>query len=396
MMSLLILETISVISLIFAVLNILFPFTSGANIFGIFLYTLIIAGLVAFLKKKNKIYLLGLLLLIPAFRGFKTIRSVFFLLSLLVSIYIYFTKVLELGSYSYFSERFKKSFFIIGLGIFLSILISELREFLQPGFTFLVIYLTSGLVLVRSIRHLESGMDIEKLKTTNRRYLFIISITSIMIAIDPIRKLIYEGFSLVLGLAVDGILAILYIPVMLFAGLIDKIISLIRIRELQDLEMGANEINYGELGDNQVKWLESEVLIKLLLSIMGLILVLLGLYIVFKILSKLTNRDYKSLEYEEEREYIKIRPDKKRFIRERYPKDLRGQIRYYYRRYLKDLGKKEIDVQSSDTSLDVKEKSKDKFKKSQEIRDIYIRARYKDGEVREEDLERIKKAYKEK
>lgn len=396
MISLLILETISVISLIFAVLNIIFNFTSGANIFGFFVYTSILGSGIAYLKKKNKIYLLGLLLLSPALFFFKGVRPVFFLLSLMVSIYIYFTRALDLGSYSYFSERFKKSFFIIGTLIFLAILISEFREFLMPGLIFLVIYLISGLVLVRSIRHLESGMDIDKLKATNRRYLFVIFIVSIMIAIDPIRNAIAQGFSLVLGLAVDGILAILYIPIMLFAGLIDKIINLIRVREFQDLEMGANEINYGEMGEGQAKWLESEVLIKLLMNIMGLILILLGLYIIFKILSKLTNRDYEGLEYEEEREYIRTRPRKKRFLRERYPKDLRGQIRYYYRRYLKDLGKKEIDLRSSDTSLDIKAKSEDEFKQSEKIREVYIRARYKDGELKEEDLQRIKEAYKDK
>lgn len=78
------------------------------------------------------------------------------------------------------------------------------------------------------------------------------------------------------------------------------------------------------------------------------------------------------------------------------PKDIREQIRYYYKKYLSKLDKKGIDIIVSDTSLDINIKAEKDMDKEviDGLRDIYIEARYGICEVDKTKAEKMKKLYK--
>ena len=79
------------------------------------------------------------------------------------------------------------------------------------------------------------------------------------------------------------------------------------------------------------------------------------------------------------------------FFREKYPEDLREQVRFFYRRYLEKLKNKDIEIAKSDTSFDINKKAKEVFNHSiDDIRKIYIRCRYGNKKVTKEDVDNIK------
>lgn len=395
MISIFILEIISLLSLIFTVLNIIFLFTSLNQMFVLFLYSLIIISLVNYLGKKNNIYrLLILLLFLPIFY-FKSKSAFWFLLYLTVIIFIYMNKSLGKGNYHDFSRRLKLSFTIFSAITAFVLVFKDFREAVAPSLAFAILYLLSSIILVRSLRHIESGMDMDKLKSINLRYLVVIGLLSLSMTLDPLRNMVGFLISKIYSIVINGIIAIMYLPIRLFSLLIEKIIEWITSGEFAGIELEMPEMSYGENEAQYMDLIQSDTVKEVLLSILSLGVFVVVIYIVYKILSKFGNRDYEGLEYQEEREYIENTRRKRWLNFERYPKELKDQVRYYYRKYLKDLKKKDIDLESSYTSLDVKKASINVSKNGDKIRNIYIRARYNSGEINAEDVDIMKKAYKE-
>ncbi len=106
---------------------------------------------------------------------------------------------------------------------------------------------------------------------------------------------------------------------------------------------------------------------------------------------------YSTISYTEEREFMKKTNKKKRrrwFFREKYPEDLKEQVRFFYRRYLEKLKNKDIEIAKSDTSFDINKKAKEVFNHGiDDIRKIYIRCRYGNKKVTKEDVDNIKNLY---
>lgn len=394
MIGILSLEIISVTSLIFAVLNILFNPASLEQIFILFIYTVVVSTITAILQKKNKIYrALMALLLIPLI-FFNTKDGFWFILYLTVFSCMYMVKGMGKGNYSYFSRRLKSSFVIISSITIFVVLTSVLRSFLMPGVVFTIIYLLSSIILVRSLRHLESGMDMKKLRNINLKYLALMTLISIAITVDFLRNIIAFGMWKIYEIIIKGILAILFLPIRLFSVFIEKIIEWITEGYPDPVGVEESGIEFSENGANYTNLIKSDAFREVLLDIFALIVFLVVIYVAYKILSKIGNRDTEGLKYQEQREYIKKSEKKKRRLWERYPKKPREQIRYYYRKYLRDVEKKKVDIKASYTSLDVKENSKNIFRNADQIRDIYIKARYARKEVEPEDVVNMKKTYR--
>lgn len=395
MINILMLEIISVLSFIFALLNIIFKFASLSQMFLLFLYSTALVMLVSYLQKKNSLYrVLSLLLFVP-FLYFKSKPAFWFFLYLTALMSLYTYKSLGKGNYEHFSRRLKLSFTIISAITIFVVIFSNFRDFIMPGVAFAVLYLLSSIILVRSLRHMESGMDIDKLNNINLRYIVLIGILSIAMTIEPLRNMVGFLMSKVYSVIINGIIAIIYLPVRLFAFLIEKAIDWLTRGEFGDVELEVPEMSYGESGAKYAELIESNLVREVLLSILSLIAFIVVIYVAYKILSKIGDRNHEGLEYREEREYIKSTTRKKRRLFERYPKDLKGQVRYYYRKYLRKLNKNDIEIKSSHTSLDIKESSKNISKNASKIRSIYIKARYNGEDIKAEDVEMMKKAYKE-
>ena len=394
MIGILTLEIISVLSLAFAVLNTIFTFTSLSQMFVLFLYSVVTTIILVYLQKKNKWYrALTILLLLPLLY-FKDKSAFWFLLYLTTFTFVYIIKSLGKGNYEHFSRRLKTSFVIIAAITVFAVLFDFFRDSIMPGVAFVVIYLLSTIILVRSLRHIESGMDMDKLKKINLRYLIIIGVLSIALTIDSIRNVVGFILSNIYGIVVDGAMAILLIPIRIFSLLIEKLIEWISKGEEGEFGIEAPEMKFVENGANYTSLIKSDVFKETLFNILSLAAFILIVYILYKILSKVGNRNHEGLKYREEREYIKADTRKKRRFFERYPKAFKEQVRYYYRKYLRALEKKKVDINNSDTSLDIKKSSKDVFKNTDEIREIYIKARYGDEDIEAKDVEKIRRLYK--
>lgn len=402
MISILGLEMISVISLLFGILNIFFNFTSVSNMFLLYLWFIVLSFSTAILFTRNKIFIvllaLGFLPLIY-FKG-QTAWSYLLLSVILIGVYIIYG--FNKGSYDELVRRFKVIFWALGLISLLSLMSSTLREVIVDSIQFFVIYILTTSILIRSIRHLQSGMDPNKLVKINTRYLMILSIFSLIIGLDRIRESIFTFlrssiFAIIQNIylwLVNILITIIYYPVTFIYRLFDYLFRARIEGNMEEFELNPYLPDDGEMDfANQVT--EVPDILETIIFILGnVLIILLIIYIVYRILSGLGNRSYNTIEYSEHREFIKSNKKKKRLIREKYPSQIRDQIRYYYRRYLENLEKSNIGITKSDTSLDINNKSKDEFKNTHIIRDIYKLARYKEDEPDEKEVEKIKNAYK--
>ena len=149
-----------------------------------------------------------------------------------------------------------------------------------------------------------------------------------------------------------------------------------------------------ELGTNAEKYIPKDY--SIIKVIAGFLLIVILVYIIYKLIIKVGNKSYKGLEYTEEREYIREeKGKKKRFNRDKYPKELKEQIRYYYRRYLNKLHKQNIEIKRSNTSQEINSKAEMIYDKEiEKIRSIYIDSRYSENKTDKSMVEEMERLYK--
>lgn len=250
------------------------------------------------------------------------------------------------------------------------------------------------IILVRTLRHIESNMDLEKLRKTNIKYLAILLFISSLVALDGLRNFIFNIIKSVYLFAIDTIMYILYYPLMLIGYIITKIVEWIFVSIPEDFLEGLIPELAAEGGENIGGYVETAVSKSFQFGV-EILFIILVLYLLYRLITKMGDRSYSTIEYHEEREYIGTgRKRKRRFFRERFPKDLKDQVRYYYRKYLNKVNDKRK-ILKADTSIDVNEKATGFDKDLIEgIRNIYIDIRYGNKEVKEETVKEIEDLYK--
>jgi hypothetical protein len=303
------------------------------------------------------------------------------------------------GSYSEYVDKLKKTYIVYGVTCILILTINEgYYNFINISIPFAIIYLMTTIILVRSIRHISTGMDMQKINQVNLRYIVMISVTSFIVTLDKLRNAIFLIIKGIYLFLIEIIMKILYYPITIMITILNKVMEYIRGKMMEGgndvleqlLEESTNESSR-TLKKNAVRWGNT-----LVQKVIGILLIITTIYIIYKLIIKVGERSYKGLEYTEEREYIKEpRKKKKRFSREKYPRELNEQIRYYYRRYLEKLDKKKIQILKSDTSLDINEKAEEIFEdKIEGIRKIYIDSRYGNKDADKNIVEEMESLYK--
>lgn len=390
MINILALELVSLVSLLFGILGIFLSFTTINYMFLSYLWIVLVSLSASILYGKNKNYrfllILGFLPLL-FFNG-RTAFSFFLLVVIIIFLYIQYG--LNKGQYEELVRRFKASFLTLGGLAILAIISSSIRETIGQSILFFMIYILSTIIQIRSIRHLESGMDTRTLRKINTRYIILMSIFSIIAVVDSIRNFIFSLIGTVYQWIMSFFMFIIYYPVNLVLRLIDFIFKS-RGNRAENIEMEAID---EPLDFNYEQGEAPEFLVSIISFVVSALVIVLVIFIVYRILRGLGDRVYNTIDYSEQKEYIKPKKRKRRIFKEKFPKNPREQVRYYYRRYLEKLQKKEIVVKKGDTSLDIKNKSKNEFTGTEEIRNIYIEARYKNEEPKKEKVEQIKNAYK--
>lgn len=396
MVEIILIEIVSLVAFLYSITLTFTAFTSISNMFIIFIWTIFISMIFALNYWKSKFIQWGILLILLPLIYIRSTRAIIFMIMMTVLIYLYIKESLLKGNHHDYAYKLKLSYITL-------ILLASAR-FLLGGFTgsiayaapFIITYLMSSIVLTRSVRHLDSGMETKKIRRTNIIYLMFILIT---LAFSTIKRLREIGLSAAVK-TMDIINMVVYYPIYLlykigefiagFFGQVD-----VRPEELQHLQNLAEENELvGEV--SQAPELFPGKDFQNLRRVVGIIFIIIMIYIIYRIITKVGNRSYRTNDYLEEREFIEKPKKKRRLFRgEKYPITPNEQVRYYYRKFLRKLNKEDIEILKSDTSYDIGNKSKVIHGNGpKELREIYIKSRYSNRESSEAEVERAKEIYK--
>lgn len=395
MIEIILIELISIISFIYS-LWLMFAFFAPMNeIFLVFIWTLGASLMFALGQNKRKMYNLSILLLLLPIYFYRGKASIIFILASTLIIFLYIKKSLLRGNHYLYANTFKKIYILYIFVIYFRLLLDGFEGSVSHAAPFIIIYILSSVILTRTIRHIDSHMEMEKIRKDNIKHLIFIALVFVITTFDNLRNTIWKAFSNFFG----KVIYILFYPFYLIARKIvmgsdsveeemgEVIDDFFIIADLEKLE---NVEGYEELASKFLKF------VSIMKTILIVILAAILIYIIYKIIIKLGNRNYGGEGFTEEREYIK-REKKKGgiFNREKYPSEFKEQIRYFYRRYLEKLDKANIEILETDTSLEVNEKAGEIFHEEIEgIREIYINARYSENDVDGNMVEEMKSLYR--
>ncbi len=395
MNELIILEIISITSLLFSIYSNIFNFTNLNNYFILFVWTVIISsiyGILQFKAHNDKTRLLLVLLLLPM-AIFKSKSSIYFIILLAFSLYLYLTRRLISGDHNNYVDSFRNSFFII-IGLLLFSFIGDLvYRFTDFSIPFLTIYFLSTIIFIRNLRYTFVGMEKENVRKLNLRYLILLSIASILITIEGLRDFLFRILNSIYNLIIEILISIFYYPLSLIILALDKFTNWILSLLGMDMDDEIVDSTMEEM-ENIVYQVKEHPILDLVFKIILLITIL---YISYRLLKKRQSKKKYSPDYIEEREFMQRDEyrERRRFRLGR-PKGYKEQIRFYYKKYLNKLLNKDIKIEKHYTTEDINEFGKERFSYSiiEKIREIYIKVRYGNDEGNSAEVEEIRNLYR--
>jgi hypothetical protein len=346
-------------------------------------------------RKWAKIFQGSILLLLAPLIIFKDRMTLVFILITVLMLCIYIERLLHKGSRSEYVSNFKKAIILFIVALYLRWILPNLGKAIALAAPYIFVYCLSTILMIRSCRHIEAGMDIKRLQRTNIRYLLFIAVVFLLTAVKQVRQF--------LVLAAKKFLALLLLPwqllLRLFEWLNDILISL-ETKGPSEPWLFPESPDPEKIPAPPPTDVAEEVIASSPIydKILIALLVAIGIFILYKILVKTGERSYKGLDYIEEREYIKKKKQRRqrRFLfRNKLPAEPGEQVRYYYRKFLEKLVTKKVELTQADTSLEIQEKAEIVYPQGpEEIRAIYIASRYGEKEADSAAVAQIEHLYK--
>ena len=391
MIEVILFELISIVSLLFSLWLSFFEFAAGSKVFLVFLWVVFSSLIFALIHIKSRVYKISIILILMPLIFYRDIKSIAFLLLLTIFVYLYVKKSLLEGSHSEYAYKIKNTYVLCFILGYISAKAFGLDGHINTALPFYTIYFISSLILLRTIRHIDSNMDVEKIRKNNIKYLMLIALVTPISASQDLRNYIWIRFKYLF----EKLMIIVFYPMYLIGKLFDRDWRKIKVGSSLFEEVGKDTVYNLEL---QEATEEAEIQdFTILKIIFASILFLMVVFIVYKLIMKSSTRQYSDISYTEEREFIRDTSRKKRrrwFFREKYPVDLREQVRFFYRKYLEKLKRENVNILKSDTSLDVNQKAREILDHGiDDLRKIYIKCRYSKEEITEEDVDNIKNIY---
>lgn len=370
----LILELISIIALTFSLLTVLFEVDQLHGIL-LFLYIVLILGFFLWknLEEKYSFPLLGMLLFLPWIL-IRTQEYAFFTILYTAVFTLYYHRKLGRLYPEDLSLRFRVTYGILLVITLIGTMTDFMGALVVRALPYMLLYFFSTIILTTSLRHRQAGLDAKKTRRNIMLYLSVTSLLSLVATIEQLR----EGALYILSVIFEVFLGILYYGVYPLVYVIfwfyNKVIALVRRippgeepQEEQALE------SFTDAFQESVGEIRSTPILETLIPIMFLLVIL---YFIVRFMKGRTGKKSAELPFEEVREFILEERDKgRRKRREKMPEHPKEQIRFYYRKYLREIGKHEK-INRSDTASIVEEKGKAYFTKSPEIRALYSSLRY--------------------
>lgn len=377
-MEMLILELISIITLTFSVLTVLFEINQLKAIL-LFIYIVLIFSFYLWKNLKGK-YAAAVMMVLMAFPWIleRTQENAFFTILYTLVFTLYYHRMLGALYPEDLSLRFRITYALLFIVALLGTVNSFIGRLVVTALPFMLLYFFSTIILTTSLRHRQAGLDENK---TRRNILLYLSITSVLSVVASIVEL-RDAFLGTLKLVYGGILGLLYYVVypIAYVGfwIFNKVLGLVnRLPAGEEQEEQAME-SFTDAFQESVGEISSTPYLS---AIIPFILLLVIVFLIVRFMRGRKGHKIQELPFEEVREFILDERDKgRKKHRERLPEDPKGQIRYFYRKYLREI-EKHTKIEKSDTALIVEEKGKEYFRKSSEIRDMYTSLRYTENKA---------------
>jgi|GEM_PF-774341 len=300
--------------------------------------------------------------------------------------------------YYIFKDLFAKLIIAI-LALILVVFIINWLELLKiASLQYIIIFIISGLYLLRTTRHSKDVITNKMFTIINVTVIIVTCIICIILSSDmAINAIIYVLKLIYDKICVPALIGVAY-AIMGIIWIFMKFISLF-VNTNNDIMPMEDLLKMEEKAENFVDSFENNETYFLVLHILAYVLIaILCIYLLKKFLSK-RNRKLDD-EVEGIRQYRSFLEDNSKANKKRKQifKGSINQIRYWYRKFLVLCHKRNIDIAISDSSQSIHEKSCDVFVNSKQelegIREIYRRARYSEEIISNQDVKKIKSIYK--
>ena len=305
----------------------------------------------------------------------------------IICIYTYFFLFKNLNKVDYYTfiEEFKRGVGFIGAVFIISVFSNNLIFFEKVTTVYLIIYLVSSIILLRSLRYMEYNKDDKTINLTNFKYYALVILLSFSLGINFIRNLIgytlYQVYNFIINLFIGMVSWILYAigrVLQYFIEFFNRQLSntnhsQVSVQPQHSPFENMENINRIDI----VGFFKNNILINLFMQIIIIVVIIL---VIIWILRRRANFTEVKEEYTQSKEFMTTGKNNtlKRLNNIFKSKTSIEYIRYYYLKYLKMCITKNIDIKNSDTSLDVYNKSKNHYNLSaiNSLRQIYIKVRY--------------------
>lgn len=400
MISLVLLELLSVIALIFSVLLIFVEAAAWPVVAQLFAWSLGVSLFNYYARSWGKVFRLsGILLLLPLFFLTDMEARIFIIIAAL-SLILYLERSLHRGSHDDYVDNFRRMTIIVyPIAFFIRFAGGEMGRAVNRATPFIFLYFLAAILLIRLVRHVEAGMQARRLRSTNLGYLLFVALFLSFASVPQVRQmfgsLALQSLALLL-LPVRLVLWLLGWVLAMFSGwILKRPIAELEIPQMPDFGL-EDEFTLPQVGEQPVI---VAVVLAVLKVVVGLLLIAAAVFIIYRLLVRVGQKGYQGLDYIEEREYLGIAGQKRRrrFLRrERLPEQPAEQVRYYYRRFLQLLVTRNVDLANSDTSWEIQKKAEPLFPEGpQQMRQIYVASRYGEKEVSSATAQAMEQLYKE-
>lgn len=400
-----IIRIIESFSLVFAILNFAFHFISTADYSGpLFIASAVLSFLCCFLKDKNiKLYYIPvLLILLQVFFDYSPSSVVF--TAIVIAFNFYFIKNdLFKPDYGVLIDEFKTGFAAVIILFLMAIVTVSTGAFGKASAPFLIIYLITSVILLRSLRSSALTKKRKYVNASNFIYCVLIVFISFILGTEKLRVYALHAIGKAY-IIVMSFFIFLFSHVLGFAGflleyffealkwLMSKGSSKAFLDNLKNSNSGDSENPFrNHIG----KALINSSVFHVITEILLLIIVLYAIYRIFY--KRISSKKYED-QFTENKDFVIFdKKDKKNNSRKFYkPDTYKDYIRHYYLKFLRLADKCNSGITKSDTTLDINKKARANFNKDtlEDIRNIYIEARYSNKDMTGNDADRVRKFYK--
>lgn len=408
MSSIYLIKIFNLIGLILVPLNYIFGFIGFSGINGfIYIWSCLMGFVVSYLhnKKSKLIVIAAIVSYLPAVTS-KSINDLLYMIIFFSLIILLIIRTLGTVSYIVELDVFRRGL-ILCIGTFvLSIILDDIGNFAAFSGYFVIIYLTTSILLLRNLRLAEFTKNSREARKINSRYSIIIVLLTFILSSEYVRVVLVKTIKN----AYDHIMKLFfYLFSWLFTGIyyvianaLNRLLSKVEMKEPKLQASGEGDILFSNNGRSLAEQLQNNEILKVIVNVL---VILFAAYIIMRFFKKYTNRNIKKEEYFEEKEFVLNHREARKKLKDRIlslikPKSSEEKIRQYYLRYMSRCQDKHIELRETDTTEDIRNKSRGRFDEALivSIRNIYIKIRYGEEKASREEvrdmagyLENIKK-----